>query len=53
MPLSKDRDKERKRRQRLKVRLEKLLLPPQKSKAVQPVIPNNVDADGNIIPEYY
>jgi len=58
MPLSKARNRERMKR----IRLHALLLPPQKSKSVQPKWTSTsgfaktsiqcVDADGNVIPEY-
>jgi len=64
MPLSKKRDKERKQRERAKIRLEKAISPSQEKKAVQPSCPPGlcpinvvkrcpceVDADGNRIYE--
>ena len=39
MPLSKKRDRERKRLERVKIRLDKQLCPPQEIKPVQPSIP--------------
>ncbi len=64
MPLSKAKDKQRKRLERAKFRLDKLLCPPQTSNGVQPkgvdtVLEKpyshwkpDIDADGNVIPEY-
>ena len=50
MPLSKARDKQRKRKERAKSRLDNLLCPPRDIKTVQPK--PIIDADGNVIPEY-
>lgn len=63
MPLSKARDKERKKQERAKNRLDKLLSPPQTLEPVQPIYTigdetlafdgtkPDIDADGNVIPE--
>jgi len=51
MPLSKARDKQRKRQGRAKSRLERLLPPSLTSKVVQPVYRPDIDADGNPIYE--
>jgi len=59
MPLSKARDKERKQRERAQSRLDSLLSPSQTIRYVQPKPVKgfeydeyDLDADGNIIPEY-
>ena len=58
MPLSKARDAERKRQERTKIRLDKQLLSMRISNPVQPKIAEyvsvvlDIDADGNIIPDY-
>ena len=63
MPLSKARDRVRKKKERAKIRLDKLLCPPQTLKPVQPKGRTvkrdgpgytqriDVDADGNPVPE--
>ena len=55
MPLSKARDRKRKKIERSKLRLDKLLLSPAERRLVQPkpnmycTIPQTIDADGNPI----
>lgn len=51
MPLSKMRDRQRKRLERVRIRLHKQLSSPHQSKSVQPNRPD-LDADGNLMPDY-